>query len=255
MRHTRILGSLSLLATALLAGTVVVAQHESAGAIEEGRSAFQSVCANCHGPDGDHIRGIDLWRGQFRRQFTDADLSDIIRKGIPGTPMPASNVSEQQAARIVAYLRSTAASMRPGIVPGSPTSGRALFDGKGACTTCHAINGKGSHVGPDLSTIGALRRAAELEASILDPAAEVLPQNRFIRVTTRDGRAVTGRLLNQDTFSVQLMDSNQRLRAFDKSTLREQAFIETPMPSCRDRLAAQELADLVSYLTTLRFAR
>jgi putative heme-binding domain-containing protein len=241
-----------LLAAAPLTGAALAAQHDSAGAIEEGRNIYGSVCANCHGPDGNQIPGIDFSRGQYRRSYSDAELNDIIRKGIPGTPMPPTNMSEVQAARIVSYLRSLSAALRSDPVAGDPVRGRSVFEGKGACSTCHAVEGRGSRVGPDLSTIGSLRRSAELEASIVEPAAEVLPQNRSFRVTTRDGRTVTGRLLNQDTFTVQLLDSEERLQSFEKSALREYAFTDTTMPSYRGKLTAQELADLVSYLASLR---
>src|SRR5712691_6707980 len=96
---------LTLALAVACAGPSLFAQHETAADIEDGGRVFQNTCANCHGPDGDGIAGIDLGRGQFRRTMTDQDLVQIIRKGIPGTPMPASNFSEVQAEQVVAYLR------------------------------------------------------------------------------------------------------------------------------------------------------
>ena len=92
-----------------------------------------------------------------------------------------------------------------------------MFDGKGACATCHRVNGNGSRLGPDLSNIGQLRRAVELETSLVDPDAEILGTNRFYRVVTKDGTTTTGRLLNLDTFTVQLLDTKEQLRSFEKS--------------------------------------
>ena len=107
--------------------------------------------------------------------------------------------------------------------------------------------------GPDLTDVGGQRRAAELEQSIVEPGAAVLPNHRSFRVVTRDGVAISGRLLNHDAFTVQLLDSKEQLRSFQKSTLREYAFVDSsPMPSYRDRLSAEELADLVSYLVSLK---
>jgi cytochrome c oxidase cbb3-type subunit 3 len=242
----------SLVAVVLLSGAPLRGQHESAGAIEEGRTIYGAICANCHGPDGDQIPGINFSRGQFRRQLSDADLNAIIRTGIPGTPMPGTNVPEDQAARIVAYLRSLGAAMKSGSVAGDTARGQAVFEGKGNCASCHAVNGRGSHVGPDLSAIGSVRRGVELERSLVTPNAEILPQNRSYRVVTRDGQTLTGRLLNQDTFTVQLIDTDQKLHSFDKSALREHSFVDTPMPSYRGKLTSQELADVVGYLATLR---
>jgi putative heme-binding domain-containing protein len=159
---------------------------------------------------------------------------------------------QEQAVRIVAYLRSVAASKRTAVVTGDVARGKALFDGKGGCASCHRVNGTGSRVGPDLSGVGQQRRAAEIEQSLLDPAAEVLPTNRFYRVVAKDGSTTTGRLLNLDTFSVQIMDTKEQLRSFVKAELREHGFAPTPMPSFKDKLTQQELADVVSYLASLK---
>ena len=167
--------------------------------------------------------------------------------------MPPSSFSDAQAARVVAYLKSMADAKRSTAAAGDASRGRSVFAGKGGCAACHRVHGIGSRVGPDLSDIGALRRAAELERSLLDPDADVLPANRFYRVVAKDGTITTGRILNLDTFTVQLIDSKEQLKSFDKSALREHGFVErTPMPSVRGRLSSQELADVVSYLVTLK---
>jgi hypothetical protein len=80
----------------------------------------------------------------------------------------------------------------------------------------------------------------------------VQPTNRFYRVVSRDGTVVTGRLLTHDTFTIQMLDVNERLRSFNKSDLREHGFTASPMPSFRDRLTPQEIADVVSYLVSLK---
>ena len=243
---------IALVAIVALAPLTLLAQHETAADLLDGERAYRQTCANCHGPDGDVIAGIDLGRGQFRRTMTDDDLARIIRTGIPNTPMPASTMTVEQAQKIVAYLRSRAPSARAGAVRGDPARGRAIIDGKGRCVTCHNIDGVGSGVGPDLSRIGSLRGALELEVSLVDPAADVQPTDRFYRVVMRDGTVVTGRLLSHDTFTVQLLDTTEKLRSFSKSDLREHGFIPSPMPSYRGTLTPQEIADLVSYLASLK---
>jgi putative heme-binding domain-containing protein len=166
--------------------------------------------------------------------------------------MPRSNLSEAQAARIVAYLRSTAASKGSASAMGDAGRGKVVFHGKGACVSCHRAEGVGARVGPDLTAIGRARRAVELERSLVEPQAEVAPANRFYRVVSRDGTVITGRLLNQDTFSVQLFDAKEQLRSFLKADLREHGFAPTPMPSYRGTLTPQETADVVSYLVSLK---
>jgi mono/diheme cytochrome c family protein len=166
-----------------------MAQHETAADVLDGERAYRQTCANCHGPDGDVINGIDLGRGQFRRQMSDDDLVGTIRTGIPGTPMPPSNMTVEQAQKIVAYLRARAASVRAGAVRGDAARGQAIFEGKGGCSGCHRVNGVGSGVGPELSRIGAVRGALEIEQSLVDPDADVQATNRFYRVVMRDGSA------------------------------------------------------------------
>jgi len=233
-------------------GPALPAQHETAFDVEDGGRAYRNSCANCHGPDGGEVAGIDLGRGRFRRVLSDADLVRIIRGGIPDTPMKATNISEEQASRIVAYLRSVAASKRSTAAVGDAARGQAVFEGKGTCTSCHRVSGVGSRLGPDLSRVGQLRRATELEQSLLDPAAEVLPTSRFYRVVTQDGVMTRGRLLNLDTFTVQVMDTKEQLRSFVKADLREHGFAPTPMPSFKNTLSQQEMADVVSYLVSLK---
>jgi len=242
-----------LCALALLAGRSASAQHDTAKDIDDGGRVYRDTCANCHGPDGNEVAGIDLGRGVFRRASSDADLIRTIRNGIPGTAMPATNFGEEQAAQVVAYLRSVAASKRSGSGVGVVDRGKAVFEGKGACATCHRVNAAGARLGPDLTNIGQLRRAAELEASLVDPGGEILAPNRTYRVVTREGVETRGRLLNLDSFTVQMLDTKENLRSFDKAKLREFGFVDaSPMPSYRDKLSGQELADVVSYLVSLK---
>jgi putative heme-binding domain-containing protein len=226
------------------------AQHETAADLLDGERAFRNGCANCHGPDGDVIAGIDLGRGRFRRPMTDDDLVRIIRTGIPNTPMPASPMTVEQAQKIVAYLRSVARTRAASVVTGDAARGRAAF--QQACTACHRAGGAGARVGPDLTDVGGRRNAVELERALLDPGADVAPANRTYRVVRKDGTAVTGRLLGHDTFTVQLLDAREQLRSFDKSALRELGFVPSPMPSFRGTLNPQEIADMVGYLSSLR---
>jgi putative heme-binding domain-containing protein len=225
-------GLLASMGVALLAGLGgrAAAQHATAFDIEDGKQVYAGSCANCHGPDGNLIAGIDFGRGVFRRKFTDDELAATIMTGIPNTPMPPNpGMSQEQALRVVQYLRSMSEG-RVTATNGDAGRGRKIFEGKGECTDCHAVHGAGSRVGPDLSRIGAVRRAGELERSILDPSAEVQPENRFYKVTPKNGKPIKGRLLNRDTFTVQIMDTDEHLRSFNIADLAEHGFDETPMP-------------------------
>jgi putative heme-binding domain-containing protein len=221
--------------------------------VQSGGMLYRANCAACHGPNGDSQPGVDLGHGKFRRATTDEDVAAIIMNGIPGTGMPPNSFNESLALTIVAYLRSMAASSNVAATAGDPARGKEIFEGKGQCLTCHRVRTTGSRVGPDLTDIGMLRRTGELQTSLVDPDAEILEANRYYRVVTKDGQTVTGRLLNEDTFSVQLLDSTEKLRSFKIADLREHAFVaKSPMPSYRDKLTSAELADVIGYLTSLK---
>lgn len=136
---------------------------------------------------------------------------------------------------------------------GDAARGQAIFEGKGNCLTCHRVADQGSYMGPNLSAIGASLTAAELQKAILDPNPEVKAQNRLYKVVTNDGHTITGRLLNQDVYIVQMLTSEARLVTLKKSSLRSYDFIATPpMPSYRDKLTATEQSDLIAYLLSLQ---
>ena len=237
----------------LFAATRATAQHATAFDIENGARAYQGSCAACHGPDGNLIAGVDFGRGVLRRSYTDDEIVRIIVDGIPDTPMPPSPAtSEAQALQIVAYLRSLPETATDAGVGGDAARGREIVRSSSDCMTCHRIDGAGSALGPDLSRIGLDRRAAELVRALVDPNAEVQPNQRTYRVTPRRGEPVTGRLLNHDTFTVQLFDTQGQLRSFDKAELRDFGIVDSPMLSYRDKLSPQALADVVSYLVSLR---
>jgi putative heme-binding domain-containing protein len=244
----------------LHAAAVGAAQEHSytQAEIESGARLYQSSCAGCHGPNGEMVPGVELLGGRFRRGTSDVEIMRIIQLGIPGTTMPPANFTEAQAGAVVAFLRSAAPATAGGtrVVRGSAESGRSLFEGKGKCATCHRVNGLGPRVAPDLSDVGAIRPASELEQKLVDPNALIRPANRTVEVTMKDGSKITGHLLNQDTFSVQLLDSRERLRSLAKSELREYTILKaSPMPSYRDTLTAAERSDLVTYLVSLKGER
>ncbi len=247
---------LLLLATALAFRTLLAQQQSSVlSETEDGRQLFLANCAVCHGPDGDSVYGVDLGHGKFKTASSDDDLIQILNAGVPGTSMPAfsKEFSRIEMRAIVAYLRYMKSTSSATYVSGDAIRGHVIFEGKGECLNCHRVRDRGSRVGPNLTEIGSVRRTVELRRSLLDPDAEVLPSNRFIRIVTQEGVTIGGRLLNQDTFTVQLIDSKERLQSFKKANLKEYGLVDKSlMPSYRDKLNNQQLADVISYLASLK---
>lgn len=236
----------------------VVSAQEHAGTysqedIERGLALYSVTCTTCHGPNGDVVAGAELRSGQFERAPTDEDLMELIRTGIPGTAMPPGQYSDAELMGLVAYLRTMDTAELSDASNGDLARGRSIYRDKGDCARCHRINGDGSRLGPDLSAIGTNRTAPILEQKLLDPTASLFPINRPVSVVTQDGTVFTGRRLNEDTHTVQIIDQDERLRSFEKSALRELTIMnDSTMPAFGDLLNPEEISDLVAYLLSLR---
>jgi len=238
----------------LLPGCALWGQHSySATDIEDGAKQYEASCAVCHGPEGDVVPGVNFSKGQFLTVKTDEDLQQMILKGIPGTPMPAATFASFMAFPVMAYVRSMSVPGQHMLPEGDAMRGKELFDGKGQCIACHRVGQEGSRLGPNLSDIGGLRREVQLEQALLNPSKSPSPEYRRVQLTTKDGKEYRGRLLNLDTFTIEMLDSDANLRTFDKSSLRDYKVItDSGMPSYKDKLSKQELGDLVSYMRTLK---
>jgi putative heme-binding domain-containing protein len=221
--------------------------------IIKGQGIYRAHCSTCHGTTGDAVGTVDLRRGRFRNAKSDQDLARLIATGIPATAMPPFTFEPAELTAIVAFIRAGFDVNATAVKLGDPMRGRALFSGKGACATCHRVNGKGPRIAPDLSDVGASRPTSSLQGVLLDPGAYLMPINRPVRAVTRDGKVITGRRLNEDTYSVQMLDDKDQLVSLMKSDLKEYEVIKTSkMPSYRDKLTIEEIADLVAYLASLK---
>jgi len=228
----------------------------SAMDIETGSRLYAGQCVLCHGPNGDVVAGVDLRRGQFRRAVSDEDLARVIATGLPEAGMPGFKLQPSELDGLVAFIRAGFDVSGTAVKVGHVGRGQEIFEGKGGCAACHRVNGKGPRVAPDLSDIGAIRTPSALQRSLLDPTSAMLPINRPVRAVTRDGRTIRGRRLNEDTYSVQLIDEQERLVSLVKAELREYELAKTsPMRSMAGILTADEQADLVAYLLSLKGLR
>jgi putative heme-binding domain-containing protein len=253
--------ALAAFAGVLLARTGVRAQLASSehpgqytqAQIDAGSRLYALTCVGCHGPTGDMITGVDLRRGVFRRSSSDEDLAKVITTGVSGAGMPGIPLQPEELSSVIAFIRAGFDPAGTAVKVGNPTRGHDLFVGKGQCTTCHRVNGVGPRVAPDLSDVGAARTPAALQRTLMDPVSQMMPINRPVRIVLKSGRTLTGRRLNEDTFTVQIIDQDERLRSIDKSTIRNMVVETTsPMPSYAKTLTPDEMSDMIAYLLTLR---
>ena len=218
-----------------------------------GAKLYASRCITCHGAQGDAIGGVNLRSGKFRKAVTDRDLATFIRAGSQAAGMPPFALDDTDMAGIIAYVRNMNTFDTATVKSGDPARGRAIFEGKGSCGSCHRVGRTGSHVAPDLTDIGSIRSAGSIQRSLVDPTSQMMPINRPVRLVMKDGTVVNGRRLNEDTYSVQVIDDRERLRSILKSDVREITISKTsPMPSYKATLSQDELADLLGYLLSLK---
>ena len=182
--------------------------------IEYGARLYAQHCANCHGTTGDGVANVDLRSGKFRTARTDLQLRAVITNGFPNTGMPSfRSLDAAELTGLVAYIRNMNTFDTGSMKAGDAARGHAIFEGKGACLSCHRVNNKGSRKAPDLSDIGLVRSAGSLQRSPRDPSSQMFPINRPVRAVTRDGKVINGRRLNEDTYTVQLTDEEGRLHS------------------------------------------
>jgi putative heme-binding domain-containing protein len=222
--------------------------------IQAGARLYAAQCVGCHGAAGDQVVGIDLRRGTFKTVQSDEDLVRLLTRGKPDVGMPSfATFQPAEMTGIVAYIRAGFDAGGTAVKIGDATRGRLIFQGKGSCATCHRVNGVGPRMAPDLSDVGAARSAASLQRLLLDPTANLLPASRSVRAVTRDGQTIRGRRLNEDTFTIQLIDDQERLVSLVKSELRTlELSSSSAMQSYANTLSGDELADLVAYLVSLK---
>ncbi len=225
-------------------------QYTSAD-IETGSRLYAAECALCHGPSGDGVDGVNLMLGQFRQPLSDDDLRHVITTGVGDGLMPSFGFPAPELDALVAFIRAGFDPDGTAVKVGDAARGQALFEAAGGCAVCHRVNGRGPRAAPDLSDIGAIRTPAALQRTLLDPSAAMLPINRPVLAATRTGEIIRGRRLNEDTYTVQLMDSEGRLRSLTKDDLVELEVLRSPTME-PTTLSSDEVADIIGYLLSLR---
>jgi cytochrome c oxidase cbb3-type subunit III len=269
-RHIWMVAGLSMVLALNAHGQEKVVTNPVAGdpaAIQEGASLFRGNCSPCHGLNAQGGgRGPDLTAGRWVHGSSDADIFRTITRGVPGTEMPANGFEDSETWAILAYLRSLAPA-KEATVSGDPAKGEKVFWGTAGCSTCHMVRGRGGVLGPDLSHVGEARSVPYLIDSIREPSKELTsgmldPNNHYglplvydtVTVVSANGERVVGVAKNEDTFSIQIMDTHQRLQFFLKKNLKEVTHErKSLMPVYSETmLKPAELQDLVAYLETLR---
>lgn len=236
-----------------------------------GEFQFRSNCAFCHGLGArGGGRGPDLTRAQKRHGNSDADLFRTINEGVPGTAMPPNGATQQGVGmtdteiwQVIAYIRSVQVKT-PAQPPGDAAHGKQLFFGAAVCSTCHMIEGKGGRLGPDLTTTGSARAIDYLVESVRYPSRrlaqgiseamkEFSQEYETVKVETADGQKFTGVILNEDHFTVQMLDLREQIHLFEKDKLRSfEKSRKSLMPAYdKSMLSDRDLQDILAFLLSV----
>ena len=225
-----------------------------ADAIRAGMGVYRVRCADCHGIDARGIRSPDITQ-VWARGRTDPALFRTIRNGVPGTEMPAHpapRTSDMDIWRILAYLKTLAAAAAAEPASGNATAGAGLFATN--CIGCHRVGDRGGRIGPDLTRIGIARARAALARQIRGTVADFRTGYEPVTLTTAGGHQIRGVKKNEDLFSVQIMDTTERIQGYLREDMKAvTAGTQSAMPAFgTERLTDAELADLLAYLTGLQ---
>jgi putative heme-binding domain-containing protein len=252
----------------------MAAQNPLAGdakAAKAGEYEFRINCALCHGLGArGGEREPDLTRAQKKHAHNDGEMFQIISNGIPGTAMPANGtngqgvgMTDQEIWQIITYIRSQE-TKSSATASGDAAHGKELFFGDGNCAMCHMVSGKGGRLGPDLTGVAGSRTREAIIDSIRNPnrrlawglteATKEFPQEyESVTVVTADGKQIKGVTLNEDSFTVQIMDPTEHIHLLEKAKLKSfRKSRESAMPKYNtDVLSDKDVEDLVAFMASV----
>jgi cytochrome c oxidase cbb3-type subunit 3 len=233
-----------------------------------GEFEFRANCAFCHGLGArGGGRGPDLTRVQKKHGNSDADIFRTINEGVPGTAMPPNGatqqgvgMTEEEIWQVVSYIRSVQVKTSPQAI-GNAVRGKELFSGSAACATCHMMEGKGGRLGPDLAATGTARSVDYIVDSVRNPShrlaqglteamKEFSQEYETVNVVDERGQKFHGVVLNEDNFTLQMIDTREQIHLFEKEKLRSlDKSRESLMPKYDEKmLPERDLRDIVAYL-------
>jgi PQQ-dependent dehydrogenase (methanol/ethanol family) len=218
---------------------------------ERATKIFAAQCAGCHGSDAHGTdQGPALAGDQALRGRSVASLRNLIRNGIPTSGMPAFKLPEDELEDLAVLLHSLNSLAAEHAAPGDREAGEQFFFGKGQCSSCHMVSGRGKPVGPDLSNVARELTVDEIREALLDPSAHITPGYESVTVELRNGQTVHGFARSRSNSEIVLQDLKGEFHPIEQSEisrLREET--ESAMPPVQ--ASPGELQGLLAYLAGL----
>jgi cytochrome c oxidase cbb3-type subunit 3 len=227
--------------------------------IQKGKELFIVHCSRCHGVQGGGGEGPSLNKTYLPRASDDASFANIIENGIPGTSMPGNwMLGKKEMEQVIGYVRSLS-SVEKESFTGDAKKGLTVFETAG-CFSCHAVQGKGVSLGPDLRGISLRRSSSYISEVLVNPTrSKITDMDGFalyqvVELTTIEGKSIKGLRMNEDTYSIQLKDLENKIYSFRKEKLKSirRNTEEGLMPSFSKKLTDEEKRDLTAFLLNLK---
>ena len=112
--------------------------------VSRGSAVYAMSCASCHGQAGAGGRAVALANSRRVQAMPGPEIENVIRSGTPGgmPPFPALGGDDLRA--VAAYVASLSPPDSGPRVAGDPAAGEAFFFGRGQCSSCHIVGGRGA---------------------------------------------------------------------------------------------------------------
>jgi PQQ-dependent dehydrogenase (methanol/ethanol family) len=238
------------------------AQQEPAPA----RQTFETNCAACHGPGGaGGERAPALNDNPDLRNRSAAEIENIIRQGTSGGMPAFSSLPASDVAALAGWIHSMNLAALSNAPLEQVRAGERFFFGKGGCSSCHMVHGRGAVNGPDLTNIAARSTMAEMEKVLDDPTSQMgvhslalCPPWAFcpdfswavLDVTLKNGTVLRGFGHKRTEHELQLQSFDGKLHLLDAGeyTLVQQEKASS-MPPLKATPAQRQ--DLLAYLSSL----
>jgi putative heme-binding domain-containing protein len=133
--------------------------------------------------------------------------------------------------------------------------GRRLFDDarRTHCIGCHAVDGRGGRLGPDLMGVGGRLTRAEILEAVLEPSAKIHPDYTATVIATKAGQILSGivRPVGENEIEVATSETQATRLTLDEIDERKSSDISFMPAGLHESLLPREMADLVAYLEGL----
>ena len=210
--------------------------------------------------------------GVFEKQPADAKTLDALAAALEKSPgilsIPSARVEtlftgKPAAAKPILNRLRAAESQRENRLDeliskiashsGDADRGKAAFT-KGTCAICHKARGEGGIIGPELTTIGAIRSERDLLEAIAFPSATFAREYEPMIITLKDGTPKMGRIGVESEEAIELINAQGQAERIVASQIasREMASISMMPPGLEHLLNDAELADLIAFLKSLK---